>query len=65
MKAYAAGQGRQIEDTNVVTAMAWSEPSRDVRIAGGQAVDLVGSGKLFCVWTGRTLSVDISDRWPT
>jgi hypothetical protein len=61
MKVYAAGQGRQIEDANVETAMTWSEPSRDVRIAREQAEALLGSGKLFCVWTGRPLSVDLLD----
>jgi len=61
IKAYAAGQERQIEDAKIAKAMAWSEPLRDVSIARGQAVGLMGSGKLFCVWTGRSLSVDILD----
>ena len=57
MNSYAARQGRKISEAKISTAMTWSEPSRDVRIAREQAVQLVESRKLYCVWSGRALSV--------
>ena len=41
--------------------MAWSEPRRDVRFAREQALRLLESGKLHCVWSGRALSVGTLD----
>jgi protein-L-isoaspartate O-methyltransferase len=61
MNVYAARQGRKIADEKIAAAMTWSEPSRDVRIAREQAVRLIESSKLHCVWTGRSLSVDALD----
>jgi hypothetical protein len=61
MNVYAARQGRSIEDSTIATALTWSEPSRDVRIAREQAVRLLQSGRLHCAWTGRVLSLDILD----
>jgi hypothetical protein len=61
MKSYADGQGRRIEDAHVAAAMAWSDPSRDVRIAREQAMRLVASEPLHCVWTGRLLSTSSLD----
>ena len=61
MNSYAAGQGRKISDAKIATAMTWSEPSRDVKIAREQAVRLLESSKLYCVWSGRTLSVESLD----
>lgn len=61
MNAYAEGQGRKLSDANIAAAMTWSEPTRDVRIAREQAVRLVESGRLHCVWSGRALSVDDLD----
>jgi ubiquinone/menaquinone biosynthesis C-methylase UbiE len=56
---YAAGQGRTIADTG--TSMTWSEPKRDVRIAKEQAIRLIASSKLHCVWSGRALSIGSLD----
>ena len=41
--------------------MTWSDPSRDVKIAREQAIRVLTSGKLFCVWTGKSLSADSLD----
>ena len=61
MKVYAVRQGRQLEDAKITTAMTWSEPTRDVRVARDRAEDLLGSGGIFCAWTGQSLSVDVLD----
>jgi SAM-dependent methyltransferase len=61
MNVYAEGQGRKLSDAKIAEAMTWSEPSRDVRIAREQAVRLIESNKLHCVWSGRALSVDALD----
>ena len=61
MTGYAAKQGRNLSDAKIAAAMTWSEPSRDVRIAREQAVRLIDSGRLHCVWSGRTLSADTLD----
>ena len=41
MNGYAARQGRTISEDKIATAMTWSEPNRDVRIAREQAVRLL------------------------
>jgi hypothetical protein len=61
MNGYATGQGRKIPVATHAAAMTWSEPSRDVRIAREQAVRLIESSKLHCVWTGRPLSAESLD----
>ena len=61
MNSYAARQDRKISEAKIATAMTWSEPSRDVRIAREQAVRLLESSKLHCVWSGRALSVESLD----
>jgi hypothetical protein len=61
MNNYAMRQGRKISEATIATAMIWSEPSRDVRIAREQAVRLIESSKLHCVWTGRVLSAESLD----
>jgi hypothetical protein len=45
MTVYAKRQGRNISNTNIVTAMTWSEPGRDVKVAREQAVRLIDSRK--------------------
>jgi hypothetical protein len=65
--SYAKGQGRHISAANIAEAMRWSEPSRDVKIARDQAIRLIGSGKLYCVWSGRALtdgSLDVDHCFP-
>jgi hypothetical protein len=61
MKAYAAGQGRTLDDAVIATATAWSEPLRDVRIAREEALRLLARGPLTCVWSGRHLTVESLD----
>lgn len=55
MKVYASRQGRVLDNAQLATAMTWSEPTRDVRLAREQAIRLIGTGSLFCVWSGRKL----------
>ena len=57
---YAESQGRTILD-GIAPAMRWSEPGRDVRIAREQALRLIETTKLHCVWSGRLLSVETLD----
>jgi hypothetical protein len=61
MQFYADRQGRRIEHAYVAAAMAWSDPSRDVKIARDQAIRLLTSESLHCVWTGRLLSTSSLD----
>src|SRR5262249_50801486 len=39
----------------------WSDPTRDVKTARDRALQLVASGGLHCVWTGRILTPDTLD----
>jgi SAM-dependent methyltransferase len=61
ISSYAERQGRKVSGANIAEAMRWSEPSRDVKIARDQAIRLMGSGKLHCVWSGRTLAAATLD----
>ena len=36
--------------------MTWSDPTRDVSVARQQAGQLLESGTLYCVWSGKKLS---------
>ncbi len=56
MQRYAETQGRDLPRDRVAAAMTWSDPTRDVRIAKQQARELIESGKLYCVWSGKKLS---------
>jgi SAM-dependent methyltransferase len=59
--SYAHRQGRALDDAHIAKAMTWSEPSRDVQTARFQALRLLEQGKLHCVWTGQSLSIDNLD----
>jgi SAM-dependent methyltransferase len=61
MADYAGRQGRPISEAVLAATMAWSEPSRDVQTARQQALRLLGSGSLHCVWTGRALTPETLD----
>ena len=61
MKSYAEGQGRRVEDAKIAGAMTWSNPGRDVKLAREQALFLVTSDKLYCSWTGKSLSENSLD----
>ena len=56
MQRYAETQGRDLPRDRVAATMTWSDPTRDVRIAKQQARELIESGKLYCVWSGKRLS---------
>jgi hypothetical protein len=61
MDSYARTQDRELYLAQVARAMRWHEPSRDVAFARKAAADVMASGKLFCVWTGRRLSGSLID----
>ena len=60
-KLYALSQGRTIEESSLLQAMTWSEPSRDVRLAREQALRLMKDGNFHCIWTNRPLSPENLD----
>lgn len=66
-KSYAQSQKRSLSDGVISNAMAWSEPSRDVSLARTQALRLMETSKLHCVWSGKLLSpktLDIDHCFP-
>jgi SAM-dependent methyltransferase len=61
MHRYAERQNRKISDAKIAKAMTWSEATRDVKIAREQAIRVLESSKVCCVWTGRALSIATLD----
>ena len=61
IQGYAQRQGRSVDDGAIGGAMVWDEPSRDVRLARDRAIELLGQGQLFCVWTGKRLGREVLD----
>jgi SAM-dependent methyltransferase len=61
MKVYAGSQGRELNEASIASAMVWSEPSRDIGIARQQAIRLIRTSGLQCVWSGRALSIATLD----
>jgi hypothetical protein len=61
MRFYAERQGRKVASSTIRTAMTWSDPSRDVRVARDQAIRVMGASKLYCVWSGRALTISSLD----
>lgn len=61
MQGYADRQGRPLPRDRVHAAMAWSDPSRDVKVPKDRALQLLESGSLHCVWTGRRLAARTID----
>ena len=61
IKLYSTNQGRTLPQESIVQALTWSEPTRDVRLARMQALRLLESGPLSCVWTNRNLSPETLD----
>ena len=41
--------------------MVWAEPTRDVGVPRGQAQRLSDAGRLFCVWSGKKISISAAD----
>ena len=58
MKLYAVRQDRkqQVNDSRLEKAMHWAEQSRDVMLARRQALELLESQPLHCVWSGKKLT---------
>ena len=57
MKLYAKGQGvPKLSEANIVAALDWPDPKRDVGDAKRQALRLIEGPGLHCVWTGSRLS---------
>ncbi len=58
MKLYAVRQDRklQVNDSRLEKAMHWAEQSRDVLLARRQALELLESQPLHCVWSGKRLT---------
>jgi hypothetical protein len=52
---YAENQGRRLTETDLRSALRWSDPERDVALARECALKLLGMGELKCVWTGKPL----------
>ncbi len=62
MKSYAASQGRRLDERIISSAMAWSDPVRDVALARQLAIGLLKSGNdVYCVWTGKKLGEQALD----
>lgn len=56
-RGYAERQGRTLLPGEVEVALAWTEPTRDVRVAREAALGRMAAGeRLRCVWTGRPLA---------
>ena len=55
MTDWATTQGRELDHRRVEAAMRWSDPDRDVGFARKISQQLLESGDLYCVWTGRKL----------
>ncbi len=64
---YAEGQGRKLAETDVRTALRWSDPQRGVALARECALKLLNIGELKCVWSGKTLrdnTLDVDHCFP-
>jgi SAM-dependent methyltransferase len=61
METYASRQSRVLRPETITAAMAWSDPKRDVGVARRQALRLLESESLFCVWSGRRLTPQTLD----
>jgi hypothetical protein len=65
MKGYASSQNRRLDEATIAAATTWTEPDRDVAIARGRALRLIGSASrdspIRCVWSDRPLDADSLD----
>lgn len=61
IKSYLQRQGREMADVEIGNAMVWAEPTRDVRIPREQAQRLSNEDRLFCVWSGKKISIGAAD----
>ena len=61
-RGYAERQGRTLGPGEIGEALAWSEPTRDVRAAREAALGRMAAGeRLRCVWSARPLAPDTLD----
>ena len=56
MQQYGKHQDRVLPKDRLAAAMTWADPTRDVGLARQRAGQLLGSRKLYCVWSGKALS---------
>ncbi|MCY4597523.1 MAG: class I SAM-dependent methyltransferase [Bryobacterales bacterium] len=56
MQQYGKRQDRVLPKDRLAAAMTWADPTRDVGLARQRAGQLLGSRKLYCVWSGKALS---------
>lgn len=57
VRGYAERQGRALAAGEVETALAWIEPTRDVRVAREVALARIATGEAVrCVWSDRLLT---------
>lgn len=56
MKTYADRQGYDPNPVSVNRAMEWSDPSRDVSLVRKIALERLEHDRLFCIWTGKSLT---------
>jgi SAM-dependent methyltransferase len=61
MKRFLEGQQRTIDDGAIRRGMFWPDPDRDVRMAREQALAMIESGPLHCVWSEKPLSPNTLD----
>ena len=61
IKSYLERQGREMADADITAAMVWAEPTRDVRVPREQAQRLSNEDRLFCVWSGKKISIGAAD----
>src|SRR5690606_9711647 len=68
MREYAETQGRRLDEGQMVEAMTWSEPTRDVQLARVRTLELLERGSVMhCVWSGKRLTsanLDIDHCFP-
>jgi len=57
MYAFAAGQGRRLESSEIETAMRWSDSERTTGVPRGITLARMSVGHpVYCVWTGKRLT---------
>lgn len=67
MTRYAGRQGRKLDEVRLSDAMVWADPTRETGVARQQALKLMSSGPLYCVWSGQSLTqrnLDIDHCFP-
>ena len=67
MRTYAEKQGRHLDGIRLSAAMTWADPTRNVDVPRERAKELLASGGLYCVWSGKRLSessLDIDHCFP-